>query len=164
MTPLAPLSHSPSGPTARAHDALLGVVAAAVPVRDRLERACREHELSFAHYTLLRILDEAPESGCTRSELGDRLLDPAPDVTRLTDTLVRRGLALRTRSQQDRRLVLHRITSAGRDLLGTLNEAVTDVYVAYAQPFSDGELETLTDFCRRIFGADSSFSAASEAG
>src|SRR4051812_44961842 len=59
--------------------------------------------LSPNQYNALRILRGAGEAGVTCSELGGRLIERDPDVTRLIDKLEERGLMQRTRDARDRR-------------------------------------------------------------
>jgi DNA-binding MarR family transcriptional regulator len=47
-----------------------------------------------------------------------------PDVTRLVDRLIKQGLAQRELDDDDRRVVLVRITEAGLALLGRLDEPI----------------------------------------
>lgn len=83
----------------------------------------RAEELSMTQYNVLRILRGAAE-GLTCGEIGNRMITRDPDITRLLDRLEKRDLILRQREVRDRRTVLVRITAAGLDLLGRLDEPV----------------------------------------
>ena len=80
-------------------------------------RELREFGLSPAQYNVLRILRGAGEAGITCSEIGERMIQRDPDVTRLLDRLVVQGLASRERSERDRRVVVTRATKAAREAL-----------------------------------------------
>jgi len=82
----------------------------------------KAHGLSPTQYNALRILRGAGSDGVTCSEMSDRMLTKDPDVTRLVDRLQSRGFIERARSDQDRRVVRTRITTAGLDLLAKLDE------------------------------------------
>jgi DNA-binding MarR family transcriptional regulator len=73
--------------------------------------------LSHAQYNVLRILRGAGEAGATCGEIGERMINRDPDVTRLLDRLVEQGLARRERDERDRRVVVTTITDAARDLM-----------------------------------------------
>jgi DNA-binding MarR family transcriptional regulator len=76
-------------------------------------------DLSPPQYNLLRILRGAGPSGRTCTEIAERLITRDPDVTRLTERLVRRGLARREADAADRRVARIRILLKGlrrRDL------------------------------------------------
>ena len=63
---------------------------------------------------MLRILRGAGDAPMTCSQIGDRLLDRTPDVTRLLARLERAGLVSRSRAERDRRAVEVALTDAGR--------------------------------------------------
>lgn len=76
----------------------------------------RRHDLSQAQYNILRILRGSGEEGLPCQAIGKRLVTLDPDVTRLLDKLEQRGLVTRERQRNDRRVVLVRLTAAGRAL------------------------------------------------
>jgi DNA-binding MarR family transcriptional regulator len=84
-------------------------------------------DLSTAQYNALRILRGAPE-GLTCGEIGNRMITRDPDITRLLDRLEKRDLISRGREEQDRRVVLTRITAPGLDLLAGLDQPVRDMH------------------------------------
>ncbi len=91
----------------------------------------RTEKISPSQYNILRILRGAGEEGRTMSEIAERMINRDPDVTRLADHLVARGLARRLRGTADRRVVRLFITQAGLEMLGRLDEPV-QVFVAQA--------------------------------
>ncbi len=80
--------------------------------------------LSPVQYNVLRILRGAGGDGAHCKDVGDRMLTPDPDVTRLLDRLEKRGLVMRERGRKDRRFVSVRITAEGLALLAGLDEPV----------------------------------------
>ncbi|MFN7978663.1 MAG: MarR family transcriptional regulator [Vicinamibacterales bacterium] len=84
----------------------------------------RPHGLTPTQYNVLRILRGAGPDGLCRHELGDRLVTPVPDVTRLLDRMEDLQLIARQRSATDRRLVGTFITPKGLELVGQLDLAV----------------------------------------
>ncbi len=99
--------------------------------------------LSPTQYNLLRILRGARPGVLCLSEVADRLITRDPDVTRLVDGLVRRGLVSRNRDTTDRRVVLVEITAAGLDLLRPLDRASTRQAQATMAGLSTRQLEAL---------------------
>ncbi|HTQ79049.1 MAG TPA: MarR family transcriptional regulator, partial [Thermoanaerobaculia bacterium] len=65
-------------------------------------RRLKPYDLSPAQYNLLRILRGAGEAALTCGEIGERLVSPGPDVTRLLDRLEQRDLLFRERDEEDR--------------------------------------------------------------
>jgi len=79
----------------------------------RLEPVLKAAEISPTQYNVLRILRGAPE-GLACGEIASRMITRDPDITRLLDRLEKRGLVSRCRDNEDRRMVLTRITEADR--------------------------------------------------
>src|SRR5713226_6186305 len=77
----------------------------------------KQHGLSPTQYNALRILRGAGAKGLACSEIGERMINRDPDITRLVDRLERRGLVQRSRDKRDRRVITTRITGAGLELL-----------------------------------------------
>src|SRR4051812_8295750 len=99
--------------------------------------------LSPNQYNALRILRGAGEEGVTCSELGSRLIERDPDVTRLIDRLEERGLMRRTRDARDRRVYRNVITGAGLNLLASLDEPLAAVHKKQMGHLSPEKLATL---------------------
>jgi len=83
----------------------------------RLTEFLKPYGISPTQYNALRILRGAAEDGLACSEIAERMLNRDPDITRLLDRLVKRGLARRGRDKRDRRVITTRITDAGLGLL-----------------------------------------------
>jgi DNA-binding MarR family transcriptional regulator len=83
-----------------------------------------QFDLTPQQYNALRLLrGEHPGSLATLT-LAARLVSRAPDITRLIDKLVARGLVERHRPPNNRRVVELKITAAGLELLRRLDEPV----------------------------------------
>jgi DNA-binding MarR family transcriptional regulator len=109
--------------TGPGQEAVLALLVAAGEVQMRLDRACAEFGVTAAQYNVLRILKGGPQEGYPRGEISQRMIDRAPDVTRLVDRLEDAGLVERRRSDTDRRLSLTRITAKGAALIGKIGPA-----------------------------------------
>jgi DNA-binding MarR family transcriptional regulator len=91
---------------------------------DRIAEVLVPLGLSHAQYNVLRILRGVHPDGHPRCEIAARLIVRAPDVTRLVDRLVRRGLVTRGRGAgSDRRHSVARITAKGLALLERTEQA-----------------------------------------
>jgi len=77
----------------------------------------KAHGLSEATYNVLRILRGAhrhgKKQGLRSTEIGKDMVVRVPDVTRLVDRLIDKGLAERGRCNEDRRVVHVKITKPG---------------------------------------------------
>jgi DNA-binding MarR family transcriptional regulator len=86
------------------------------------------HGLTGPQYNVLRILRGHGGDGVPSHEIGAQMVARVPDVTRLVDRLEAAGLAERSRTAKDRRVVLVRITPAGLDVLARLDQPVLDAH------------------------------------
>ncbi len=89
----------------------------------------KPEKLSAPLYSVLRILRSAKEDGLPCKEISSRLVSRDPDVTRLTDRLLRLGLVERRRGAEDRRVVRVSITAAGRNILARLDDRIADLHL-----------------------------------
>ena len=136
------------------HEAMLNLLVAAFDVRDKLERACEAHSITEAQYNVLRILRGARPDGHPRCEIARRMIARAPDLTRLIDRLVKRGLVERARSSSDRRQSVTRITRKGLKLLDEMQPTIDRLDQTFADRFSVREAKELSRICERIYGED----------
>lgn len=135
----------------RAQEAMLNLFVAAAHVRRRVEQVCQEYNLQFSHHNVLRILRGVHPDGHPRCEISERMLDPSPDVTRLIDKLVDRGLVERSESPEDRRMTIHTITDEGLHLLEELDPKVRDVQRWFDERVSERDLRHLSRICEGIY-------------
>ncbi len=92
-----------------------------------VEKVLKTGDVSPTQYNVLRILRGALE-GLTCNEIGKRMINRDPDITRLLDRLEKRGLISRCRETKDRRQVQTRITPEGLRLLKELDGPVTKIH------------------------------------
>lgn len=83
----------------------------------------RTEDLSPPQYNVLRIL-RGRWWGLSCSEIVDRMVTRDPDMTRLLDRLAKRDFITRSRSEEDRRVVLVRIAAQGEEVLRRLDEPI----------------------------------------
>ncbi len=104
-----------------AQEAFLSIVRTAGLLTHQAAGFLRTADLSMPLYNILRILRGAGGTGLTCREIGERLVSPGPDVTRLLDRLESHGWIRRERGADDRRCVTARITPEGRALVDRLH-------------------------------------------
>jgi DNA-binding MarR family transcriptional regulator len=105
-------------------EAALNIVRTADMLMLALTVVLKPHLLSATQYNVLRILRGAGRDGASCKEIGQRLVARDPDITRLMDRLEQRGLVVRDRSKEDRRVVRHRLTEAGLELTNELDRPI----------------------------------------
>ena len=124
-------------------EAVLNVWRTSDFLAQRLQALLKTRGISQTQYNVLRILRGASPEGIPCGEIAGRMLTHDPDITRLMDRLVRRGLARRTRLRQDRRVVLAGITPAGSSLLAELESPVSHLIDEMMGHMPDSRLKTL---------------------
>jgi len=92
-----------------------------------VNRALAPWGLSNEQYNALRILRGAGEAGRPTLDLSTRLISRSPNITRLLDKLITKGLARRDRDAEDRRQAVVRITPQGKEVLEQCDRAVDAV-------------------------------------
>jgi DNA-binding MarR family transcriptional regulator len=93
-------------------------------LRHAVESALRPWGISPEQYNVLRILRGAREGGLPCLEIAERMVARSPNITRLMDKMVAKGLAQRRPMEGDRRVVWISATARGRSLLGELDQAI----------------------------------------
>ncbi|MBK7642372.1 MAG: MarR family transcriptional regulator [Planctomycetes bacterium] len=102
----------------RRQEAFLALLLAAEEVRARFERHfATEDGLTAQQYNVLRILRGAGAQGLPTLDIGERMIERTPGVTRLIDRLAKKKLVERERSSEDKRQVWCSLTPRGRQLL-----------------------------------------------
>jgi len=134
-------------------EGMLNLLVTGAALNERSEIMYGQFGLSASAYNVLRILRGSPE-GHPRGEIAERMVNRAPDITRLIDRLARRGLVRRGRSTSDRRLSVTRITPKGLALLERAEALNLELRAYLASRLSEAEWEQLSGFCERIYGDD----------
>ena len=81
---------------------------------EALQRECLgDHALTFTEYSVLRLLQRAPDRHLAPSVLADRIVCTTGAMTKLVDRLQRSGLVERAPDPSDRRGILVEITPTG---------------------------------------------------
>ncbi|MGE3887075.1 MAG: MarR family winged helix-turn-helix transcriptional regulator [Vicinamibacterales bacterium] len=121
----------------------LSVLRTAAVLEHEFARALKPFGLTPTQYNVLRILRGAGPGGLCRYEVGERLIRPVPDVTRLLDRMTEMKLIGRQRVDEDRRLVRTHITPKGLALLAELDAPIREVHRARLAHMSAARLEAL---------------------
>jgi len=124
--------------------AFLDLVRTAELLSRPVAQLLKAEDLSPAQYNVLRILRGSPD-GLTCSEIGSRMITRDPDITRLLDRMEKRKLIARNRDEQDRRVVVTRITGEALELLERLDQPVRDMHRKLLGPLGRERLDALAD-------------------
>jgi DNA-binding MarR family transcriptional regulator len=130
-------------------EAHITILRTADVLQHAVERAIAPFGISHEQYNALRILRGAGASGVPTLEIASRMVSRSPNITRLLDKLIAKKLARRTRSRQDRRVVVITITAEGQALLSRLDRVLDDVFKKFP-PTTKTEMQTLLEVLDRI--------------
>jgi DNA-binding MarR family transcriptional regulator len=106
------------------HEAAIGLMRTASLIQRNYSRFVEPFGLTIQQYNVLRILRGAGDAGLPTLEIGDRMIEQTPGITRLLDRLEIKGMVRRERSASDRRQVFCWITAEGLRLLGDIDDPI----------------------------------------
>jgi DNA-binding MarR family transcriptional regulator len=97
--------------------------------------------LSLQQFNVLSILDGQPEKTATVNLIKDRLIDRMPNVSRLLNKLMEKGLIVKERNTSDQRVVYVKLTEAGAGLRISartiINNGVINLGIAQANQLNE---------------------------
>jgi DNA-binding MarR family transcriptional regulator len=108
-----------------------------------LTHKLRPFDLTPTQYNVLRILRGAHPGSLTCTKVGERMVTPVPDVTRLLDRLLARHLVWKARDESDRRIMRVEISGRGLDLLASLDGSILVWLEEMLSPLKPDEMRTL---------------------
>ena len=135
-------------------EAILNLLVAAGHVREKIERLCLDYEITHQQYNVLRILKGTHPEGYPRCEIAARMIEKAPDVTRLIDRLEQQGLVERARSEEDRRMSITRISNRGIKLIERMQPRMEEVHAYFAERVSIRDRRELSRICEGLYGEE----------
>ena len=134
-----------------AQEALLNILVCSNHIRSRIEAVCLKQGITHAQFNVLRILNGKYPEGYPRGDIINRMIEPAPDVTRLIDRLIKQGLVKRFTSDQDRRLSLTKITKKGRGVLKKINPKIDSLFKIVSDKINKTERKQLSVLLEKIY-------------
>ena len=90
-----------------------------------VERALKEFGISREQLSVLHFLDTEPGEHMTVNQLREALLDDSPNVSRILNKMVDKGLVRKERQTDDQRVVHITLTEKGRQLHKQADQKIT---------------------------------------
>ncbi|WP_054684178.1 MarR family winged helix-turn-helix transcriptional regulator [Rhodothermus marinus] len=146
-----------------AQEALLNILVTSSWLLNELSALMAPFGVTPTQYNVLRILRGSHPGKLTCTEIGRRMLDRTPDVTRLLNRLERAGLVTRSRASHDKRVVEVGITEKGLELLARMQPVVDAAQERLMSRLSPEELRLLSELLDRLRVDDASEEAAESA-
>jgi len=107
-----------------AQEGVVSVMRTADLLRRRMAALVEPHGITVQQFNVLRILRGSGPDGLPTLEVGARMVEETPGITRLLDRLESKGLVRRQRCPTDRRQHLCWITDKGLEVLASLDGPV----------------------------------------
>ena len=130
------------------------VIVTLLRAADRLQRHFTEvlqpSGLTLQQYNVLRILRGAAPDPLPTLEIGERMIQKTPGVSRLLDRLEARDLVSRERCDEDRRRVLCSLTDRASRILAELDDPIDRADARCVDRLSNAERKQLTELLSRI--------------
>jgi DNA-binding MarR family transcriptional regulator len=114
------------------------------------EQVIKSAGLTATQYNVLRILRGAEPEGLLCRGIAERMISRDPDMTRLLDRLEKQGWISRQRQQDDRRVIIARITADGLKLLKNLDQPVHDLHKAQFRHMPTARLKQLAELLSEV--------------
>ncbi len=141
-----------TAPVSPAASAMLNLIAAASQIEYGLEQIMLPFGITRRQYNVLRILRGVYPDGHPRTEVATRMVDRAPDVTRLIDRLIELGFVERKKGVIDKRESIAHLTARGFELMKELDPMVRNyIEETFGGLFSEEECLQLSEFCERTY-------------
>lgn len=116
---------------------------------DRINQVFKQFDITHQQYNVLRILRGRRGEPACCGEVKEVMLDKNPDLTRLSDRLITKGLIERSANPKNRREIELTITKKGLQLLERVDPAL-EKNNGFLFRLSDAEAEQLSDLLEKI--------------
>lgn len=131
-------------------EAVLSLLKAADRTRRHFIRILGPWGLTLQQYNVLRILRGAGPEGLPTLEIGERMIEETPGVSRLLDRLEAQGWVSRERCPEDRRRVLCKLTEKASRILAELDAPIARGDEDCLARLSETEKRVLKDLTSRV--------------
>lgn len=128
--------------TSEQQKAMLNVLFTANWLRAHQVSRFKPYGISAQQYNILRILRGAKDRMRAQS-VKERMIDRAPNATRLTDKLIDKGLVARERCSEDRRVIYVRITPKGLALLERIDAESKGLFQQLFERLSEADAKAI---------------------
>ena len=122
--------------------AMLNVLFTANWFRTQQTALFKPHGISPQQYNILRILRGAKDR-MKMQDVKGRMIDRAPNATRLTDKLIAKDLVIRERCAEDRRVIFARISDKGLELLARIDADNREAAASSLKTLSAADAEVI---------------------
>lgn len=119
---------------------------------NRFGKLFREYGLTMSQYNVLRILRGHGKPLCVQ-EIAAQMIQTVPGMTGLIDRLEKGNYVQRTRSVEDRRVIMISITDSAMETLANIDQPLLDLHKAALKPLNHNDLQTLNQLVDQVIEA-----------
>lgn len=129
----------------------LNLQIAANILESKFEKMISRFGITAPQYNVLRILKGVYPEGHPRCEIASRMLEIAPDITRLIDRLEKQGLVIRDRTHHDRRMSITKITGKGLKLIEEINPYIEEEHKKATKNLTNNECREFSRLVEKLY-------------
>jgi DNA-binding MarR family transcriptional regulator len=131
------------------HKALVNILFTYGWALERIKKILADHDITHQQFNILRILRGSYPNPLSTLQIRERMLDKMSDTSRIVDRLVLKGLAQKTTSVKDHRLVDVLISEKGLAVLKEIDNG-PDLTLEVMNNVSEEETEELSHLLDKI--------------
>jgi DNA-binding MarR family transcriptional regulator len=129
----------------------LNIRIASSQLESDFEKRIADFGITGVQYNVLRILRGVYPEGHPRCEIMVRMVEKAPDITRLIDKLEKQELVERVRTKEDRRMSITKITEKGLKLVNDIQPVVEAASKQVTKNLSNIECRELSNLIEKLY-------------
>jgi DNA-binding MarR family transcriptional regulator len=131
------------------HKALINILYTYGWALERIKKVLAEHDITHQQFNILRILRGSYPNPISTLQIRERMLDKMSDTSRIVDRLILKGLAQKTVSPKDHRLVDVLITEKGQSVLKDIDDG-PDLVLEVMHNVTESEMEDLSHLLDKV--------------
>ena len=131
------------------HKALINILYTYGWALERIKNVLAEHDITHQQFNILRILRGSYPNPISTLQIRERMLDKMSDTSRIVDRLILKGLAQKTISPKDHRLVDVLITERGQSVLKDIDDG-PDLVLEVMHNVTESEMEDLSHLLDKV--------------
>lgn len=131
------------------HKALINILFTYGWALERIKKVLAEHDITHQQFNILRILRGSYPNPLSTLQIRERMLDKMSDTSRIVDRLILKGLAQKTISPKDHRLVDVLISEKGQAVLKDIDDG-PDLVLEVMHNVTEEEMEDLSHLLDKV--------------
>lgn len=136
--------------------AFLNIMVTGAWLQGKMNALLKPHGLTEPQFNVLRILRGQQGTPMNLYEIGERMVHPTSNVSRIIDKLLEKGWAERRACEENRRRVDITITKTGLSLLDSVQPSLDRHFMRFRTQLTQQEVTQLSDALEAVRNEDES--------